>query len=124
MLGRKRSDFGMGAFLVGTKKSDSWVSLAKIGTGLTDEEFRETRRRLEEIKIKEKREDVEVEGNLVPDVWVEPKIIVEIAADEITISPNHAGGIALRFPRLIKFRDDKGPEQVTTWKEVLRIGKI
>lgn len=120
----KRSGFGIGAFLVGTKKGDFWVSLCKIGTGLTDEEFRETRRRLEDIKIKEKRDDVEVEGSLVPDVWVEPKIIVEIAADEITKSPSHAGGIALRFPRLIRFRDDKGPEQVTTWKEVLRIGGL
>lgn len=120
----KRADFGMGAFLVGTKKGESWVSLAKIGTGLTDEEFRGLTERLKELKQERKPVDVEVEGALVPDVWVKPKVVVEIAADEITRSPSHAGGIALRFPRLIRFRDDKNADQVTSWEEVLGIGKI
>jgi len=74
--------------------------------------------------VKIKPNNYLVTGALVPDVWVEPSVVVEIAADEITKSPNHAGGLALRFPRLVKFREDKGPKQATTWKEVEEIAKL
>jgi len=120
----KRAGFGIGAFLVGLKKEDSWVSLAKIGTGLTDDEFRSLKANLEELELKEKPENYMVEGTLLADVWVSPKIVVEVAADEVTVSNVHAGGIALRFPRLVRFREDKSADQSTTWKEVEQIAKI
>jgi DNA ligase-1 len=53
-------------------------------------------------------------------VWVEPRVIVEIQADEITKSPIHSAGYALRFPRLVKFRDDKQLSDITTKNEVVR----
>lgn len=120
----KRVGFGIGAFLVGLKKGGSWVSLAKIGTGLTDDEFRGLKKKLNGIELKEKPSNFMVEGTLLADVWVEPKVIVEVAADEITKSSVHAAGIALRFPRLIRFREDKSEVQATTWKEVEQIAKI
>lgn len=120
----KRTGFGIGAFLVGLLKDESWVSLAKVGTGLTDEEFRNLKRRLDGLEVANKPSNYLVSGTLVPDVWVEPSVVVEIAADEVTKSPSHAGGIALRFPRLIRFRDDKGPKEATTWKEVGEIAKL
>jgi len=120
----KRAGFGMGAFLAGLKRGDLWVSIAKIGTGLTDIEFTELRKRLDNLEVVTKPENCLVEGSLAPDVWVSPKVVVEIAADEVTKSPSHSGGLALRFPRLVRFRDDKASEQATTWEEVLRIAKI
>lgn len=120
----KRTNFGMGAFLAGLKKGDNWVSIAKIGTGLTDEEFKELRKRLDVLELKEKPMNCLVENILSPDVWVSPKVVVEIAADEVTKSPSHSGGLALRFPRLVRFRDDKGAEQATSWEELLVIGKV
>jgi DNA ligase 1 len=51
-------------------------------------------------------------------VWVKPGIVIEVAADELTISPTHTAGIALRFPRLIRFRDDKNWQQATSLKEL------
>ncbi len=120
----KRTSFGMGAFLVGILKGEHYVSLAKIGTGLTDEEFKGLTERLSSNILQTKRENVLVEGALVPDVWVEPKVVVEIAADEITKSPSHLGGLALRFPRLVKFRDDRAVGDITTWDEVERIAKL
>lgn len=120
----KRSSFGMGAFLVGIKKDEHWISVAKIGTGLTDEEFKGLKERLEAKVLMSKPKDYFVEGNLICDVWVEPEVVVEIAADEVTKSPSHAGGLALRFPRLIKFRDDKKADQSTSWKELLTIAKL
>src|SRR3712207_9179766 len=61
-----------------------------------------------------------VESNIEPSVWVEPQVVIEVLADEITRSPVHptgAGeegqGYALRFPRLVSFRqDDKKPEEI------------
>lgn len=120
----KRVGFGIGAFLVGLKKGESWVSLAKIGTGLTDDEFRSLKKSLDGIELKDKPSNFMVEGTLLADVWVEPKVVVEVAADEITKSSVHAAGIALRFPRLIRFREDKSAVQATTWKEVEQIAKI
>ncbi len=62
-----------------------------------------------------------MDKNLEPDVWVEPGLVVEIAADEITKSPAHSSGWALRFPRLIRFRDDKGVGQITEMAEIDRM---
>ena len=67
-----------------------------------------------------------VDSRLVPDVWVEPKFVVTVLADEITRSPIHTAaqdergrGLALRFPRVVDFvRDDKSAEDTTTTKEI------
>jgi DNA ligase-1 len=50
--------------------------------------------------------------------------VTEIAADNITRSPVHTAGLALRFPRLVRFRDDKLPSQATTIREVKRISSL
>ena len=119
----KRTVFGMGAFLVGLRdeKEDRFVTIAKIGTGLTDEEWKELRIKSLELRIKNKPKDYFVDKMMECDVWIEPKIIVEIRADEITKSPVHTAGLALRFPRLERFRDDKNPQEVTTLKELIKM---
>lgn len=116
----KRTDFGMGAFLVGVfdQKNDKFVTVAKIGTGLTDEEWKELKIKSSELKIKNKPANYLVDKMAECDVWLNPKIVVEIKADEITKSPTHTAALALRFPRLEKFRDDKNPQEITTLKEV------
>ena len=121
----KRAEFGLGGFLVGVFDRGRFSSLTKIGTGLTDLQFRELKKRLSELESKTKpKEYRKVEKNLTPDVWVQPSLVVEIAADEITVSPSHSSGYALRFPRLVRLRDDKSKEQVTTKKEVVRLFEI
>ncbi len=117
----KRSGFGLGAFLVGVRKGDRILTIAKIGTGLSDEQFREIKKRLDPFVVSEKPSIYEVDGALTVDVWVEPRLVVEIAADEITKSPVHTAGVALRFPRLVKFRDDKDITGVTSLAEVEQI---
>jgi len=114
----KRSTFGLGAFLVGVKSGEKIVTLAKVGTGISDAQFGELNSRLKKLQVRDQIPEYSVPRTLEPDVWVEPKIVVEVAADEITISPTHSAGYALRFPRLVKFRDDKSLEQITTLKEV------
>ncbi len=120
----KRISFGVGQFLVGVLDGDKIKTVTKVGTGLTDEQFRELKTRLEKLKVKDKPKEYEVSKILEPNFWVTPSVIVEIAADDITKSPNHTAGYALRFPRLVKFRDDKDVKDATTVKEVEKLYKL
>ncbi|KKU03657.1 MAG: putative DNA ligase [Candidatus Woesebacteria bacterium GW2011_GWE1_45_18] len=114
----KRAGFGAGAFLVGVRSREKFKTVSKIGTGLTDEQWRELNERSKKLQVKEKPKEYEVDKNQEPDTWVRPSLVVEILADEITRSPIHTAGLALRFPRLIRFRDEKNPDQVTTLREL------
>lgn len=120
----RRAQFGVGQFLVGVRDGEKIKTISKVGTGLTDEQFKELNNRLEKISGDKKPKEYEVHKNLEPDFWVTPKLVVEIAADEITKSPSHSAGLALRFPRLIKFRDDKGVSQATTLSEFKKLYKL
>ncbi|MBI3559739.1 ATP-dependent DNA ligase [Candidatus Gottesmanbacteria bacterium] len=115
----KRAGFGIGAFLVGVKKGEEFVTVTKIGTGVSDELWKDLRTKLNAIKIsKQPKEYADVSKLLIPDVWVEPKIVVEIAGDDLTKSSNHGAGIAVRFPRLVRIRTDKSAVQATTVEEI------
>ena len=123
----KRAGFGIGAFLVGIREnedSDVFLTISKIGTGLTDEQWRELKVKSEKLKIKNEPKQYKVNKNLEPDVWCEPKIVVEIQADNITVSPIHTAGLALRFPRLVRFRDDRTAEEATTLQEAKKLYKM
>jgi len=120
----KRAGFGVGACLVGIRRGEHYVTITNIGTGLTDEQFRELKKRSDKFKVKEKPESYLVEKNHTPDFWIKPGIVVEIQADNITKSPTHTAGLALRFPRLVRFRDDKPPEKITSLKEVEELYRL
>jgi DNA ligase-1 len=120
----KRAGFGVGAFLVGIKDGNKFKSTSKIGTGLTDEQWRELDARSKSLEIKDRPKEYEVDKNLAPDAWTKPSLVVEILADEITKSPIHTAGLALRFPRLIRFRDEKGPQEATTLRELTKLFKM
>jgi len=126
----KRAVFGIGAILVGVynKKEDNFQTVAKIGTGFSDEEWRELKKKCDAISIKEKPKNVICDRDLYPDVWVRLEIVIEIMADEITRSPIHTAGqtdrdigLALRFPRFIRYRPDKDRYETTTVSELKRL---
>lgn len=120
----KRTQFGVGAFLVGVldEERGTLATIAKIGTGLSDEQWRELKERADAVRRQGGAEvRVDVPEALQPDVIVPPHIVCEVAADEITISPVHSAGLALRFPRLVRFRDDKSVAQCTTLAEVRQL---
>lgn len=120
----KRADFGMGQFLAGIRDGDKFKTVTKVGTGLTDEQFRELKKRLVRISLASKPKEYEVDKGLTPDFWVIPKAVVELAADEITVSPKHTAGLALRFPRLVRFRDDKNASDITSLNELKDLFKL
>ena len=127
----KRAEFGAGALLVGLYdgKKDEFVTVSKIGTGLTDEEWREVHKRADRIKLDHK--PARVNSQIIPSVWIKPEIVIEVLADEITRSPIHTAGkteqepgYALRFPRLVSFRGlDKKAEDATSVKELIEMYK-
>jgi len=119
----KRTKFGIGAFLAGIydNKNDVYLTVAKIGTGLTDEEWIELKKRSNKNIIKEKPKSYSINDQIKCDVWIKPSIVVEIKADEITKSPLHSSGLALRFPRLERFRDDKSPADTKSLDELKKL---
>ncbi len=128
----KRASFGIGAFLVGVfnKKDDQFETIAKVGTGLSDAEWKEMRKKLDKVAVKKKPTNVVCAKELYPDVWTAPEIVCIILADEITKSPTHSAGktekelgFALRFPRFMGYRDDKDPEDATTIAELKKMFK-
>lgn len=114
----KRVGFGVGQFLAGIKDGDVFKTVTKVGTGLTDIQFRELNSRLKNLVVGVKPKEYVVNKDLEPDFWVTPKVVVELAADEVTVSPKHTAGLALRFPRLIRFRDDRSITDITTIDEL------
>lgn len=121
----KRTQFGIGDFLVGVydHDTDSYKTIAKIGTGLTDEEWRTMKLKIDNLKSPTKPENYEVNKVMNVDVWARPSIVVEIHSDEITKSPMHTSGLALRFPRLMSWREKK-PEEATSTIELVNMFKL
>jgi DNA ligase-1 len=122
----KRAEFGTGALLAGVYDSDKdeFVTITKLGTGLSDQGWRDIYQRLASLEVAEK--PARVNSTLVPDAWLKPAIVVEVLADEITPSPRHTAGMsgdrpgfALRFPRIVSLRtEDKKPEDATSVREI------
>ncbi len=121
-----RARFGIGSLLgaVYDEGTDTFKSVGKIGSGLSDENWIRMRELLEGAKAP--HQPARVDSRLVPDVWVEPEYVVTVLADELTRSPVHTAapdeqgrGLALRFPRVVGFiRDDKSAEDATTTREI------
>lgn len=87
------------------------VNIGKAYSGLTDAEIAALTKHFQESTI-------ERHG---PVHRVEPTIVLEIAFDRIQESKRHKSGYALRFPRIVRIRDDKSVEQISTIDEVRRI---
>jgi DNA ligase-1 len=125
MKGRgMRAKFGIGALLgaVYDEKADSFKSVAKIGSGLSEEKWVEIRKLLDKTKTEKK--NARVNSILSADVWTAPKYVFTVRADEITKSPIHTAaqengvGLALRFPRIEGWIRDKKAEDSTSVKEL------
>ena len=93
------------------KETGEFLMLGKTFKGLTDREMEEMTRRLKQIAVEER-------GHIV---IVKPQIVVEVAYNEIQESPRYRSGMALRFARITRIRDDKGPEEADTIQKVRRI---
>jgi len=119
----KRAKYGLGALLTSIydRESDTFLSIAKVGTGISDEQLQLIYKVLVKLKVKGSLSNVIIPKELNPDVLVYPKIVCVVDADEVTKSKRHTSGYSLRFPRLTVFdRKDKDPTDITSLEEVRR----
>ena len=93
------------------RKGEELVNIGKAYSGLTDNEIAE----LTEWFLAHTMIDY---GHLRE---VEPKIVLEVAFNAIMRSGRHDSGFALRFPRIVRVREDKSPADIDTVEEVERI---
>lgn len=117
-----------GSFLLACYNEDieCFQTVCKVGTGFSDEQFAKIKAQLEEFIINKPAKNVKIRDNLPQikcDVYFEPKFVWEIKAADLSLSPMHTAalssieaekGIALRFPRHVRERIDKTPEECTT----------
>lgn len=119
--GRRSGVYGALLCAVYDSENDSFETLCKLGTGLTDSVLEELPEKLKRYESSKKPARVNCKKEMIPDVWFKPGVVVDVLAAELTKSPFHTAGVALRFPRFLRFRDDKKAEQATTVKEVSEI---
>ncbi len=128
--GKRGGTFG--ALLVAgyDKRRDVFATVCKVGSGFSDEELAKLPELLKPYITNTK--PPRVFSNMKPDVWVQPALVAEIIGAEITLSPIHTcakdevetgSGLAIRFPRFIRWRPDKGPEDATTCEELIEMYK-
>ncbi|MFL6417994.1 MAG: ATP-dependent DNA ligase [Nitrososphaeraceae archaeon] len=133
LYGRGRRVGKYGALLLAAydSASDIFRSTCKVGTGFTDKDLEGFYISLEKHRIKHKH--ARVDSRMQMDVWFEPKIVIEVIASAVTLSPSHTAaidsirpsyGLALRFPKFTgKIRDDKNPEDATDVGELVSMYK-
>ncbi|MCX6707583.1 MAG: ATP-dependent DNA ligase, partial [Candidatus Woesearchaeota archaeon] len=105
----KRSGW-MSSFVLACRDSDTgeFLEIGRVGTGIKELEgsgitFENLTEMLKPLIIEEKGRDVKIR----------PKIVIEINYEEIQKSPTYSSGFALRFPRLVRLREEKGAKDVS-----------
>jgi len=93
------------------KDGDKLVSFTKAYSGLTDKEFNE-------VDNFVKRNSLEKFG---PVRTVKPELVFEIAFEGIAASNRHKSGVALRFPRMSRWRKDKKPNEINTLDDLKQL---
>ena len=122
--GRRKGVYGTLLGAVYNPENNKFEALTRIASGFTDEIMDDLLERMKEFERYKK--PTNVISTEEPDIWFEPKVVIEIIGDEITISEKFdAGkssesktGYSIRFPVFVRFRDDKSSLQITTTQEI------
>ena len=126
--GRGRRAGTYGALLVAAYDpgEDVYKTVCKVGSGFTDENLGQIPGMLEPHKFNDRH--ARVKSLMEAELWFEPVVVMEVLGDEITLSPLHTAafdeiregsGLAIRFPRFTRWRDDKSAEEATTVQEIV-----
>ncbi len=128
--GRRGGTYGALLMAAYNPEKDVFETVCKVGSGFTDEDLGKLPEMLKPYTIDHKHP--RVVAKMEPDVWVTPTLVAEIIGAEITLSPIHTCamdrikpgvGVSIRFPRFIRWRPDKGPEDATTSDELVEMYK-
>ncbi|KAL6822968.1 DNA ligase [Trichoderma sp. SZMC 28015] len=130
--GKRTSVYG--AFLLAcyNASTDTYETVCNIGTGFSEQVLEDLYAQLSQITIARPKPfySHSAGGQHQPDVWFEPRYVWEVKTADLTLSPRYKAGwkegvdpagekgISLRFPRFIKIRDDKKPDEATSSRQV------
>ncbi|MEM1946313.1 MAG: ATP-dependent DNA ligase [Candidatus Caldarchaeum sp.] len=127
--GRRKGRFGALLMAAYDPGRDVFQTACKVGSGFKDEDLERFTEMLNQLKIPHK--SARVDSLMQPDIWVEPRVVLEIIGAEVTLSPVHTCardvlkegyGLGIRFPRYTgRLRDDKKPEDATTSEEIIEM---
>lgn len=130
--GRGKRTGVYGGFLLACydAENEEFQSVCKIGTGFSDQDLQELAAQLDEQRIASAPPYYRYNETHAPDVWFRDAVVWEVKAADLTLSPVHTAahglvdserGIALRFPRFIKKRDDKQPVDATSASQMAQL---
>ena len=103
----------LSSFTVACRDGDELKEIGKVGTGIKEKSeegvsFQELTDELKPLIMSQKGKTV----------VVRPKVVLELLYEEIQKSPSYSSGFALRFPRVLRLREDKGVSEISTLKEI------
>lgn len=100
--GEGRRAHWLASFLLGIRdEQGNFLEIGKVGTGITDDMFKELTEKLNPYITEQKGKTVKLL----------PTLVMEVAYEEVQKSPNYESGFALRFPRVVRFREDKSVDE-------------
>jgi len=127
--GKRAGTYGALLLAAYNPESDTFETVTKCGTGFTDDDLAKLPQMLKPHVIGHRHP--RVNSLIEADIWLEPKIVLEILGAEITLSPIHTcamnairqgSGLAIRFPRFTgNYRVDKAAEDATTVSEIVEM---
>jgi DNA ligase-1 len=122
--GKRAGTYGALLMAAYNPKSDQFETVCKLGSGFTDEDLEQLPKMFDRIEHQHPR----VNSIMKADYWFVPRIVAEVLGDELSLSPVHTAayglikegtGLAIRFPRLVKWRRDRAAEDATTVEEIV-----
>lgn len=126
LFGKGKRAGVFGSYVLAALDSDTgkFKTVTKCGSGYTDEDLVELTKMFKKLQIKGPHEDVEIEIDC--DAYFKPEVVFEIAYEEIQVSPEekHTSGMGLRFPRFLRVREDRRPEEATTVQEIQELFEL